>query len=191
MALTQITETTLFTLKKISRCLESSIGADQSESDQGAGRQSGRSATLCPPECGSVTRSNGQFAGGRDSFDCALAGQIAAARRAALRVRNCSCAEGLVTRQGARYAGRQSRSATLPTGARVCDPQRRPQCWAPQLFSRSFWPAKLLRLTEPRSVNEFVRRPATLPYDKVPAARRQTESQRNSVHRQGRVGHLA
>ena len=45
-----------------------------------------------------MTRSNGQFAKGLDSFDCALAGQIAAARRAALRQRNYSYACGVAMR---------------------------------------------------------------------------------------------
>jgi hypothetical protein len=74
--ITEITEITLFTLKKNLQSLESSIGADQSESDQSAKRRSGR---------------------------------------------NCSRTEGLARRQGARYAGRRSRSATLSTGNAASD----------------------------------------------------------------------
>jgi hypothetical protein len=64
-----------------------------------AAQVDGVAAQLCPPERGSVTRSNGRFAGRLDFSYCVLAGQIAAARRAALRQQNYSYACGVVMRQ--------------------------------------------------------------------------------------------
>jgi len=80
-----------------------------------AARADGVAAQLCPPERGSVAHRGGQFAGRLDFFNGALAGQVAAARRAALRQQNYSYAYGVAMRSGACCAGRQSRSATLST----------------------------------------------------------------------------
>jgi len=145
-----------------------------------AGRQS-RSATLSTGArvCDPQRRTN--YGTLQLFFACALAGQIAAARRAALRQQYYSYACGLVTRQGARCAGRQSRSATLSTGARVCDPQQRPICQGPRFLRlRSGWPSCCGSQSRAPSTNSLVGRRHC--HTTRCLLRRQPESQRNSVH---------
>ena len=67
------------------------------------------------------------------SLVAVLAPQNSAAQRSAGAAESFACPR-FSDAPSARCAGRQSRSATLSTGARVCDPQQRPICRRPRFF---------------------------------------------------------